>query len=88
MLGFVISIILIGLIAGFLARAIVPGKDSMGLLATIVLGVVGSLVGGFIAYVLFHKDAASGALQTSGLVGSTLGAILVLLGVRASRQRV
>ena len=87
MFGFIISMIVVGLIAGFIARAVVPGKDPMGLVGTAVLGLVGSLVGGFLAYVLFHKDASSGAFQTSGLIGSILGAILVLLALRYARQR-
>lgn len=84
---FIISMLVVGLLAGFIARAIVPGNDSMGIAATIGLGIVGSLVGGFLAYVLFHKDAAAGAFQTSGLIGSIIGAILVLIGLRVARQR-
>lgn len=87
MLVFLISMIVIGLIAGFIARAVVPGDDSMGLVATIVLGLVGSLVGGLLGYLLFGRDVADGALQTSGIVGSIIGAILVLLGLRLVRAR-
>ena len=57
MLGFIIVMLIIGLIAGFLARAIVPGDDSMSILATIVLGIVGSFVGGLLADILFRSDA-------------------------------
>ena len=56
MIGFVIGMILIGLIAGFLARAIVPGRDPMSVGATIVLGIIGSFIGGFLADVLFRND--------------------------------
>lgn len=84
---FIISIIVIGFIAGLLARALVPGDDSMGLVATTVLGIVGSLIGGFLGYVLFGADPASGAFQTSGLVGSVIGAIIVLLVVRMVGRR-
>ncbi len=86
MLTFLITIIIVGLVAGFIARAVVPGNDSMGVLATIALGVVGSLVGGLLGYLLFGKDLADGAFQTSGLIGSVIGAILALLAFRAVRR--
>ena len=71
-----ILFLIVGLIAGFIARALVPGPDPMGWLGTTVLGVVGSFVGGTLAALLF-----GGTLDVtpSGLVGSVLGAILVLL---------
>jgi uncharacterized membrane protein YeaQ/YmgE (transglycosylase-associated protein family) len=79
--------IIVGLVAGFIARALVPGPDPMGVGGTILLGVVGSFVGGFLGYVLFHKDASQGALQPSGIIGSILGAIVVLLLWRAFSRR-
>ncbi len=87
MLGFIIYLLVIGLIAGFIARALVPGKDSMTVGATIVLGIVGSFVGGFIGYVLTHHDANDGALQASGIIGSIVGAVLALLVYRAVNGR-
>jgi uncharacterized membrane protein YeaQ/YmgE (transglycosylase-associated protein family) len=82
MLWFIISIIVVGFLAGLIARAVVPGDDSMSLVATTALGIVGSLVGGLLGYVLFGADRSSGAFQTSGLVGSIIGAIIALLVVR------
>jgi uncharacterized membrane protein YeaQ/YmgE (transglycosylase-associated protein family) len=79
MLGFLISLLVVGLIAGFLARALVPGPDPMGIGGTILLGIVGSFVGGFVGYLLFGKDLDQGALQPSGVIGSVIGAILALL---------
>jgi len=87
MLSFIIVLLLVGLIAGFLARAIVPGPDPMGIVGTIVLGIVGSFIGGFLGYVLFHKDASQGALQPSGIFGSVIGAIIALLIYRAISGR-
>jgi uncharacterized membrane protein YeaQ/YmgE (transglycosylase-associated protein family) len=78
-LGLIISLIIIGLIAGALARLLVPGRDPMGIGATILLGIVGSFVGGFLGYVLFHHDSSQGALQPSGIIGSIIGSIIVLL---------
>lgn len=82
MIGFVISMLVIGLVAGFLARALVPGRDPMGIGATILLGVVGSYVGGFLGFLLFGADADDGAMQPSGLIGALIGAILALLVYR------
>ncbi len=66
--------ILMGLIVGVIARAIKPGADAMGWVLTIVLGIVGALVGGFIASAL-HMDANGGF---TGLILSVIGAIIVL----------
>src|SRR3954470_20646308 len=88
MLGFIITMIIVGLIAGFLARAIVPGRQSMSVLATIVLGIIGSFVGGFLGYLIFHKDASQGALQPAGIIGSIIGAHSVaLIWTRGGNRR-
>jgi uncharacterized membrane protein YeaQ/YmgE (transglycosylase-associated protein family) len=79
MLGLIISIIVIGLIAGALARLIVPGRQSMSIGMTLLLGIVGSFVGGFLGKLLFGADAGEGFLQPAGIIGSIIGAILVLL---------
>lgn len=77
MLSF-IWFLIIGLVAGLLARLIMPGKDAMGLLATMLLGVVGSIIGGIVSFALWGW-ATSGSIQPSGLIMSVVGAILVLL---------
>jgi len=89
MLGFIIGLLIIGIIAGFIARAVVPGPDPMGIGATLLLGIVGSFVGGFLGAVLFGKDLdTEGWFQASGIIGSILGAIVVLLIYRlATRGR-
>ncbi|BDI22546.1 GlsB/YeaQ/YmgE family stress response membrane protein [Herbiconiux sp. L3-i23] len=79
MLGLIISIIVIGLIAGALARLIVPGKQNVGIVATILLGIVGSFIGGFLGFLLFGQDAQDGFLQPAGIIGSIIGAIIALL---------
>jgi uncharacterized membrane protein YeaQ/YmgE (transglycosylase-associated protein family) len=86
-LWFIISLIIIGAIAGFIARALVPGKDPMGIGATILLGVVGSFIGGFLGWALFGKDLDEGALQPAGIIGSIIGAIIALLIYRAATRR-
>jgi uncharacterized membrane protein YeaQ/YmgE (transglycosylase-associated protein family) len=84
---FIIIMIFVGLIAGFIARAVVPGPDPMGILGTVVLGIVGSFIGGFLGYILFHKDITQGAFQPSGLFGSIIGAIIALLIYRTTIGR-
>jgi uncharacterized membrane protein YeaQ/YmgE (transglycosylase-associated protein family) len=71
-------LLVVGLIAGFLARALVPGKDSMSLVGTLLLGVSGSVVGGLILGLLFGGFRDRG-FSPAGIVGSVLGAVIVLL---------
>ena len=87
MLLLILTIVIVGFIAGALARLLVPGRDPLGIGATVLLGIVGSFVGGFLGYVLFGKDLAGGALQPSGLVGSVIGAVIALLVWRAVAHR-
>ena len=79
MIGLIISVIIIGLIAGALARLLVPGKQSMSIGMTLLLGIVGSFVGGFLGFLIFNADAADGFFQPAGIIGSIIGSIIVLL---------
>ena len=76
----IIGLLIIGLLAGALARLLVPGRDPMGLVATLLLGLAGSFVGGFLARVLFNDDRV-------GLFGSVVGAIILLLIYNAVTRR-
>ena len=87
MIGFIIALIVIGLIAGFIARALVPGDDSMSIGATILLGIVGSFVGGFLADLLFRSDGEDAGLGPAGIIGSIIGAVIVLLVYNAVTGR-
>ena len=83
-----IGAIVIGLIAGALARLVVPGKQDISIVMTIVLGIVGSFVGGFLGYLLFRKDAQDGFFQPSGIIGAFIGAVIVLvIWMSVSRRR-
>ena len=82
----ILSWIIVGLIAGALARLIMPGRDPMGIFATIVLGIIGSLVGGFVSMALWRNNDSS-AFQGSGLLLSILGAIVVLWIWRMVKSR-
>jgi uncharacterized membrane protein YeaQ/YmgE (transglycosylase-associated protein family) len=78
MLWTILGLIVIGLIAGFIARAVIPGKQSMSILMTIILGIIGSFVGGFLGFLIFGNDPGEGFFQASGIIGSIIGAIIVL----------
>ncbi len=80
-----IGFIIVGLIAGYVARAVVPGPDPLGVIGTLILGVVGSFVGGFLFNLLF--GGGEGLLATTGLIGSIIGAIIALLIYRAMNNR-
>jgi uncharacterized membrane protein YeaQ/YmgE (transglycosylase-associated protein family) len=77
--------ILFGLVVGIIAKFIMPGRDPGGIIMTIVLGIVGALLGGFVGQALHLY----GPGEPAGFVGATLGAILVLWIYRvAARKRV
>ena len=93
MLEFIIILILVGLLSGAVARLVVPGRDPMGILGTILLGIVGSFVGGFIWNLIQYHRLAPHKFHLAGIIGSILGAILVLLvlrmtGAEKGRRRV
>ena len=83
MIGLILYLVLIGIVAGYLARLLVPGPDPMGFVGTVLLGITGSFIGGFLGYVLFDKDFGEGAIQVSGIIGSLIGAVIALLIWRA-----
>jgi uncharacterized membrane protein YeaQ/YmgE (transglycosylase-associated protein family) len=72
----IVGWIVFGLIVGFIARALVPGRDDIGLLRTIVLGVLGSVLGGFLFGLL---TVGVRGFQPTGWIGSVIGAVIVLL---------
>jgi uncharacterized membrane protein YeaQ/YmgE (transglycosylase-associated protein family) len=78
MILMIIGFIIVSLLSGFIARALVPGRDKMSIKGTILLGAVGSFIGGFLGY-LVKKDASDGAFQTAGIIGSIIGSIIALL---------
>ena len=75
-----IVFLIVGLIAGFIARALVPGPDPMGWFGTMILGIIGSFVGGTLAALLFGGTLD---VNAAGLIGSVVGSIIVLLIWRA-----
>ena len=73
----VIWSLLIGFVAGLIARAVLPGADSMGWIATTVLGVVGSVAGGLIGRAI-KKPEAGASFHPAGFLMSIVGAVVVL----------
>ena len=84
MLAFIVILLVIGLIAGAVARLLLPGRDPIGFLGTILLGVVGSFVGGFLQNLLFYHTLSIHRIHPAGILGSIIGAFVVLLLLRAS----
>ena len=71
--------LIIGLIAGAIARLIMPGRDAMSWVATMLLGIVGSIVGGLISWAIWGADTArNGGFHPAGLILSIVGAVVVL----------
>jgi len=71
----IISTIVIGFIVGLIARAVLPGKQAMGFILTVVLGVVGSLLATYAGQAMGWYEAGAGA----GFLASVVGAVLVLV---------
>ncbi len=71
-----IGALILGLVAGFVARALMPGKDDMGILATLLLGIVGAMVGFFLFAAIGIGD--TDMFDLGGLIGAILGAMIVL----------
>ncbi len=82
--------IIFGLIAGVIAKAIMPGKDPGGAVITIVLGIAGLLIGGFIGRALLGYGRAGDATEPGmimSMVLAVLGAVILLAGYRLIRGR-
>jgi uncharacterized membrane protein YeaQ/YmgE (transglycosylase-associated protein family) len=79
MIGTLIYLLFIGIVAGYLARLLVPGRQDLGFWRTVLLGIVGSFVGGFLGYLIFSNDLSDGPFQAGGIFGSIIGAVIALL---------
>jgi uncharacterized membrane protein YeaQ/YmgE (transglycosylase-associated protein family) len=82
MVTFIIVLIIVGLIAGLIARLLIPGPDPIGILGTILLGIVGSFVGGFVENLVEYHSVSINSFHATGLIGSIIGAVIVLLILR------
>ena len=75
----ILLFIVFGLVVGFIARALLPGRQSMGFMMTAVLGMVGSLIGGFVGNLIGGRPLFD--LHAAGFLGSLLCSILLLVAV-------
>jgi uncharacterized membrane protein YeaQ/YmgE (transglycosylase-associated protein family) len=82
MLSF-IGTVIVGLVVGLIARAVKPGDDRMGLIMTIVLGIAGSLIAGYVGRALGWYQPG----QAAGWVASVVGAIVLLIIYGLVRRR-
>ena len=82
MLTFIIVLIIIGFIAGAIARLLVPGRDPIGVVGTILLGIIGSFVGGFLQNLVEYHTLSVHSFHPVGLIGSVIGAWVLLLLLR------
>ena len=85
MFTFIIVLLIMGLIIGALARFIVPGRDPLGVPATMAIGVVGTVVSGFIGRAIFGRDGNFGSWILALIV--TVGLVLLVRRMSASRVR-
>jgi uncharacterized membrane protein YeaQ/YmgE (transglycosylase-associated protein family) len=76
---FIIWLCIIGLVIGAIARLLLPGRDPIGIFGTILLGIVGSFVGGFLENLVKYHTLSVHSFHTVGLIGSVIGAFVVLL---------
>jgi uncharacterized membrane protein YeaQ/YmgE (transglycosylase-associated protein family) len=82
MIVFIIVLIIVGFIVGLIARALLPGRDSLGFFGTVVLGIVGSFVGGFLQNLIEYHHLSIHSFHAVGLIGSIIGAFVLLLLLR------
>jgi uncharacterized membrane protein YeaQ/YmgE (transglycosylase-associated protein family) len=82
MIVFIIVLIIVGFIAGLIARALLPGRDSLGFIGTIVLGIVGSFIGGFLQNLIQYHHVSIHSFHLVGIIGSIIGAFVLLLLLR------
>ena len=75
----IISLLILGLLAGAIAKAILPGDDPGGIIVTMIIGVVGALLGGWLAGVLFNAEPMDEFFDLSTWITAIVGSIVLLL---------
>ncbi|MFI6144451.1 GlsB/YeaQ/YmgE family stress response membrane protein [Streptomyces sp. NPDC051109] len=78
----IIAWILIGLLAGFIAKALMPGKDPGGVIITMLIGIAGGLLGGWLGKVIFGVDSIDGFFDLSTWIAAIIGSLILLAGYR------
>ena len=85
MLGNIIAAILIGIVAGYLGRLLLPGRDPMGFVGTVIAGIIGALVGYFLFAAIGIGDTDK--FDFGGIIGAIVGTMIVLIVLRMVRGR-
>ena len=85
MIAFIVVLLIVGLIVGAIARLLMPGRDPLGILGTIGLGIAGSFVGGFLQNLVEYHSLSVHSFHRVGLIGSIIGAWVLLLVLRLTR---
>lgn len=83
----IIALLILGLIAGAIAKAIMPGRDPGGIIITLLIGVVGALLGAFLSKLIFHVDPLRGFFHLSSWIAAIVGSIILLAIWRAIAGR-
>lgn len=83
----IIAWIVLGLVAGLLANMLIPGRRSQGLIVTCVIGIVGALLGGWLATELFHIHSLRGFFHLSTWITAIIGAAILLLAYHLISER-
>ena len=83
----IIAWIILGLIAGLIANMLIPGKRQQGLILTCVIGIVGALLGGWVATKLFHIHSLQGFFNLSTWITAIIGAAILLLAYHLVTSR-
>ena len=79
----IIAFLILGLLAGAIAKAIIPGNDPGGIIVTMIIGVVGALLGGFLAAALFDAQPMDEFFDISTWLAAIVGSVILLLLYRA-----
>lgn len=74
----IIAWILIGLLAGLIAKALMPGKDPGGIIVTTLIGIAGGLLGGWLGKVIFGVDSIDGFFDLSTWIAAIVGSVILL----------
>ena len=87
MIGTILSAIVVGAIVGALARLIMPGRQGIGVIMTIVLGILGSLIGSWVTYQVGYSNSNGGWAVIPFLVGVVVAIVLIALYVGITGRR-
>ena len=87
MIGTIISAIVVGLIVGALARLVLPGKQNIGVIMTVILGALGSFIGSWLTYKLGYNNSNGGWEVVPFVVGIVVAAVLIAGFIAATGRR-